>query len=184
MFKEVLAEEEGVTLTMMHDENAESPRGWDCFGKMVCWHRSYNLGDKHEFKTPEDFQEWWKENGKSGELLPLYLYDHSEITMRTGSFSDPWDSGQIGWIYATAETIRKEYSKRITKAVREKVRKLLNAEVETYDMFLTGDVWGYTIKDEDGNRLDSCWGFYGRKYAEEEALSMLKYHQINEREVL
>lgn len=33
-------------------------------------------------------------------ILPLYLYDHGGITMSTGPFSCPWDSGQLGWIYA------------------------------------------------------------------------------------
>lgn len=32
-------------------------------------------------------------------ILPLYLYDHSGITMNTCGFSCPWDSGQVGWIY-------------------------------------------------------------------------------------
>ena len=41
--------------------------------------------------------------------LPLYLYDHSGITMNTGGFSCSWDSGQMGWIYATKEDIQKEY---------------------------------------------------------------------------
>ena len=36
-------------------------------------------------------------------MLPLYLYDHSGITMNTTGFSCPWDSGQVGWIYAFKE---------------------------------------------------------------------------------
>lgn len=165
-----LEQKEGITLKIEQDDDAVNPRTeFDEFGKMVCWHKRYDLGDKHEFDSPEEFHEWWKENGRGGEILSLYLYDHSGITMRTSSFGDPWDSGQVGYIYATAEMIRKEYGKRITKAVRKKVREVLNAEVETYDMYLTGDVWGYVIENEEGEHLDSCWGFYGRKYCEEQA---------------
>lgn len=40
-------------------------------------------------------------------ILPLYLYDHSGITISTGPFSCPWDSGQVGWIYAPKDTFRK-----------------------------------------------------------------------------
>jgi len=36
-------------------------------------------------------------------ILPLYLYDHSGITMSTSVFSCPWDSGQVGWIYASKQ---------------------------------------------------------------------------------
>jgi len=41
-------------------------------------------------------------------MLPLYLYDHSGITMSTGKFSCPWDSGQVGWIYCTIEKAMEE----------------------------------------------------------------------------
>ena len=40
-------------------------------------------------------------------ILSLYLYDHSGITMNTTGFSCPWDSGQVGWIYADADCIKK-----------------------------------------------------------------------------
>lgn len=40
-------------------------------------------------------------------ILPLYLYDHSGITISTVPFSCPWDSGQVGWIYAPKDTFRK-----------------------------------------------------------------------------
>lgn len=41
-------------------------------------------------------------------MLPLYLYDHSGITMNTSGFSDPWDSCQVGYIYMTKEVFLKE----------------------------------------------------------------------------
>ena len=107
-------------------------------------------------------------------ILPLYLYDHSGITMRCAPFDCPWDSGQVGFIYATPEMIREEYGcKIITKAVREKATKLLRGEVETYDQYLTGDVWGVIVEDMYGEEVDSCWGFYGSDYAKEEAKDML-----------
>lgn len=100
-------------------------------------------------------------------ILPLYLYDHSGITMNTTGFSCPWDSGQVGWIYVTNEEIIKEYG----SLDIEKARKFLVSEVETYDQYLTGDVYGYQLieKDEDGDELDvieSCWGFYGLEHLE------------------
>jgi len=153
------------------DEDPEDPRTWDNFGTMVCWHRRYSLGDRHDFQTPDDFMEWWEENGKDGVLLPLYLYDHSGITMSTSSFSCPWDSGQVGYIYATADRIMKEFgppepllcriANRPSTEMLEKAKRLLKSEVETYDMYIRGDVYGFTIKDENGTYSDSCWGYYG-----------------------
>ena len=148
------------TLKIKHDELSESPREWDNLGTMVCFHRRYTLGDKHDFSTPDDFQD--TVTHRNAVILPLYLYDHGGITIRTAPFSCPWDSGQVGWIYVSKEKIREEYScKQITKDVIEKVEKVLEAEVKTYDQFLTGDVYGFVIEDEDGQDVDSCWGFYG-----------------------
>ncbi len=39
------------------------------------------------------------------------------------------------------------------------------AEVENYDMYLTGQIYGYMVEPVDANKNiecdDSCWGFYG-----------------------
>lgn len=173
--------QDGLTVYLYPDTDSQNPRTeWDNFGRMVCWHRNYMLGDdgvgnsgkrtNRGFAEPSDFQDWWKANGKGGVILPLYLYDHSGITMRTGPFDCPWDSGQVGYIYATAEMIRKEG---FLHGSLNAVISLLQAEVSTYDEFLTGEVYGYVIEDADGEFVDSCWGFFGRKYAEQEAKERL-----------
>jgi hypothetical protein len=161
-----------VMLKIYQDDLGESPREWDNLGTMVCWHRRYNLGDKHSYSDPDSFMEWWKK--QKGILLPLYLYDHSGITMSTSNarypFNDRWDSGQVGWTYITNEKIRKEYSaKKISKKLRERVAQYLINEVETYDQYLTGDVYGFKLiveKEECQVFEDSCWGFYGSNVKE------------------
>ncbi len=116
-------------------------------------------------------------------ILPLYLMDHSGISISTGSFNDPWDSGQVGWIYITKKDAMSEWAgrwhngkcvsvaKKFTKAVRARTIKYLQQEVETYDQYLTGQVYGYVIEDSDGDDVDSCWGFFGLDYAISEAKS-------------
>lgn len=160
-----------ITVKVMHDDNAESPRTWDNLGVMACWHRRYNLGDVQPKESPE---EWLKANAPKGSIvLPLYLYDHSGITMSTGPFGCPWDSGRVGYIVATPDAIRKAFMvKRITKAIRERAEACLKGEVKVYDDFLTGNVWGYVIEKthdcgecgstvHESEHEDSCWGFFG-----------------------
>ena len=172
------------------DESPESPRNWDNLGKMICFHRRYNLGDKHDYD--HNNYSGWEEQRKDIEktentcvILPLYLYDHSGITMSTSPFSCNWDSGQVGWIVVSEEDVRKEFNvKRITKDIIEKVTKILEGEVETYDQYLTGDVYGYKIfkvsecelGHEHKEELDSCWGFYGESYCMDEGESIVKYY--------
>jgi hypothetical protein len=38
-------------------------------------------------------------------VLPLYLYDHSGLTISTSPFSCRWDSGQVGYIHTTFEQV-------------------------------------------------------------------------------
>jgi hypothetical protein len=98
-------------------------------------------------------------------VLPLYIYDHSGITISTRSFSCPWDSGQIGWIYVSHEDIIKEYG----FLDIDRATKYLEGEVETFDQYLQGDVYGYILEksskcdccgDIEWEHLDSCWGYY------------------------
>jgi hypothetical protein len=188
---------EGYRLDVMYDELMESPREQDNLGTMVCFHDRYTLGDKHEYKSIEEFFRslfddcgddellgndgfmsglfyYWKSELRARDseeglavraldclekemhpqiadafpaaklgrmvaefdwgwvedfidaaldtselqdilddlgkyvILPLYLYDHGGITMSIGPFSCPWDSGQVGWIYAPKQKFIEE----------------------------------------------------------------------------
>ncbi len=164
----------GYLINIFPDEDSPDPRKeFDHLGTMVCFHRRYNLGDKHEFRDPDEFKDFLKEEKPI--CLPLYLFDHSGITMSTRSEKfracDPqgWDWGMLGYIYVTKENVRKEYSvNRVSRKVLDKVIKLLQSEVAEYAHFLTGNIYGYEItkaeKDEEPQAsevIDSCWGFFG-----------------------
>jgi hypothetical protein len=170
-------------IDIIQDTDPESPRTWDNLGTMVCFHSRYNLGDKHNYNH-KDYNGWDEmekdiiKHENVGVILPLYLYDHSGITMNTTGFSCSFDSGQVGFIFISKEKIREEYGvKRITQKVRDRITKNLVGEVETYDQYLTGDVYGYRITDtETDEELDSCWGFYGSDYCMTEAKGIVGYY--------
>lgn len=154
------------------ESDPQNPRTeWDNLGTMVCFHRNYSLGDKTDLKS-DDFDGWEelesylkKEEGALM-VIPLYMYDHSGITINTTGFSCRWDSGQIGFIYISKEKVRKEYNcKRISEKLKEKVRGYLLNEVKIYDEYVTGNVYWYEVLDkESGDMLDSCGGFYGSDF--------------------
>lgn len=153
-------EYKGFSIKVFPDEGPQNPRTeWDNFGHMVCFHSRYRLGDVHEFSSPEEALKFMERPDVIS--LPLYLYDHSGITMNTIGFSCRWDSGQVGFIYVSLAEVRKEYGvRRVGKQIRRKVESLLTAEVEAYDRYLTGSVYGYEITDKQGAHVDSCWGFF------------------------
>ena len=221
-------------LVLWQDRFAESPReDNDNFGKMVCFHPRYDLGDKHEYKQPEDFlrrlvldtvpakdicdaaiagacetvkltreQEGeahavralyfkeWEVIGlyrplagqeadaaevivdhmdsssllrlaeRENIILPLFLLDHSGISMSTGDYHDRWDSGQVGWIYTSKAEAAAELG--IPPGdVADKAVKLLESEVQEYDSYLQGDCYSFQLF-KGGAQVDSCGGFIGR----------------------
>lgn len=176
---------DGLTVRIEADEDSRNPRTeWDHVGTMVCWHRRYKLGDEQPSYPPSEFflrlmQEREAEVhpkyppddlpdehvqryiAKHFYVLPLYLYDHSGLTMNTSGFSCQWDSGQVGWIVMSRD-------KADEQGIADPLG-LLRSEVAEYDQYLTGDVWGYVIEDDDGHHLDSCWGFYGFDHCKEQA---------------
>lgn len=97
-------------------------------------------------------------------MLPLYLYDHSGITMNTTSFPDAWDTSNVGCICMTKMQYKEAgYDEAAWPA---KAYEILKADVETYDQFLTGEVYGYQTFEMDDDHgwiegNDSCWGFFG-----------------------
>lgn len=168
----------GYKVEVMWDPEAEDPLcpmyadADEAYGLMVCFHSRYTLGHynhpDNEWSKHLDrdgFNEYLQENKRDIISVPLYLYDHSGITMNTTGFSCRWDSGMVGVYFITKEEIRKQYCrKRVTKKLANKVRETLQAIVETYDQYLTGEVFGYRVIDPQGNETDSCWGFFGNDH--------------------
>lgn len=216
-------------LTVEQDEMCDSPREWDTLTTMVCWHRRYNLGDKHHFDTVHDMLEdlasqdniEYDEDINTPDLMtklapyylikPLYLYDHSGITMSTSDeypYNDRWDAGCVGYVYISKADVLKylveyvldENGERIkiehkhenspstysykTQPIseenwRKRAAEHIDIEVETYDKYLRGEVYGYKLEKEvvveekcphcdeiiktyiTWEEEDSCWGYYG-----------------------
>lgn len=118
---------------------------------------------------------------RSGEYIgiPVFAYVHSGVALRaaeTNPFHCQWDSGRSGWAYMAKADVRSHYDvKRITKAVREQALTLMRGAVDEFSQYLNGEVYGFVIRDtETDEALDSCWGYYGLQYVEEEARSALK----------
>ena len=168
-----IIENEKYKLEIFDDLNPCSPREFDNLGTMVCFHRRYNLGDETELKS-SDFSSWEElENYLYKEenaliAIPVFMYDHSGLWINTTGFSCPWDSGQVGYIYISKEKVRREYScKRISKKLKEMMREILCSEVDLYNDYLSGNVYGFTLTDkENAEEIDSSCGFYGTDYIE------------------
>jgi len=148
---------DGQKIDIFYDQDADDPRTWDNLGHFAMAHRRYSFGDSNHSSVSH--LEACKP--KDCISLPVYMYDHSGITISTKPFSCPWDSGQIGEIWVDKQKVRDEYRVRaVTSNIRKRVEGILRGEIETLDQYLRGDVYYYVVKDKDGDTVDSCHGFY------------------------
>lgn len=139
----------------------------------------------------------WKLLEKHAQIIfmPLFLYDHSGITMNTCGYSCRWDSGQVGYIYTDRKTIldlnayyrnKKGKSTKVTKNNWKKAAYLwMEGEVEEYDQYLTGEVYGiieeeYDAEDDAWEETDSCWGFFNSKFGSELIEDVARDYGISE----
>ena len=146
-----------VELYLAFDPQPDNPREWSSnIAEFICFHNRYQLGDKHDYRTPADFLRWLETREARYYLVrDLYLYDHSGLTISLSPFSCPWDSGQIGWVRVDLRVICQQLypgSKfgRLNAASRKRVFEFadqaIQNEVDTYDIFLRGDVFCYCIQ--------------------------------------
>lgn len=149
---------------VVQDPDPVDPREWDNLGTLVCWHRRYQLGDEQPDCTPD---EYLKDVPKGSQVYPVYLYDHSGIALslsKVGQFADPWDAGQLGVCIVTPA--------RLTEigTPADRVFEVLDAEINEYNQYLAGDVWGVIIEERDEcehchrgewQQIESCWGYFG-----------------------
>lgn len=187
-------------LVIEQDQFSDDPRSWDNIGTMLCWHRGYQLGDCNTNRETElQLAEICRKYGKSDEEidemtfaeevqfildqddvcgLPLWLYDHSGISISTGRVC-PWDSSFVGFIFVEKDFYLAQICLKDEEGWKEKAKETLEGEVETYSDFLEGNVYQWTLYeptvvirqsmdgkelsreiDEEGEMVDSTSGFY------------------------
>jgi hypothetical protein len=77
-------------------------------------------------------------------MVPMYMYEHGGFCLATKPFADPWDSGQVGIVWASDPGYTEE---------------TLCAIVEAASALAQGLVYGWVVKGPGGAHVDSCWGY-------------------------
>lgn len=172
-------------LRIYQDDNSDNPRNWDNLGTIAYRHRRLQLG---EIELPndlnaEDCEQWLKDKHNALLIIPLYAYEHTGISLsisREYPYNCRWDSGQVGFIFVTEQALKNDNLD--IKNDYEKIITILKGEIETFNKFLNGEVYGFELieyqkelikcpncntEHETGHineiHKDSCWGFYDDK---------------------
>lgn len=187
-------------IRVLWDESGDSadPRDADNLGIMLCWHPEYILGDE-QFKSPAgrgaiargkeatnvgsaetmaEVATYLRRKRRAINLIPLFLYDHSGISMSAGatipeerpadddetsvargSFGNrtstggySWDTSMVGFMFTTKARIKE------LGAPADDVDRQLRGELHEYNDYLTGQVFGYVVtkKHEADCDDDEC----------------------------
>lgn len=171
-------------IDITRDEHAWNPREDSNLTTMVCFHKRYDLGDKHEvdgdaYSSWEEMEEALLADGEIVAMKPLYLLDHGSIAISTKDFNDRWDSGRLGLVYITKQSLM-EICGTINYTEGE-FSAMIEDEVEIYNNYINGNVYEYRvyehITDESGNEylelIGQCGGYYDEDDARTEAESLV-----------
>lgn len=149
-------------IRIYQDDCPTSPREDDNVVDFIFLHSSYQLGDKHNFKTPEEINEYLQ-LPQVAFYCQIFMYDHSGLSFSTEPFLCPWDSGMIGYAVITEENKEKLSSK-------SNLLDIIKVELEQYNQYVNGDVYYFDIIDEWDNYVDGCAGYYGHDSIEDDIL--------------
>lgn len=149
---------------------------------MICWHERYEIGDWRPEVSPDTYlrqlmqkKEWARCRKKVANnvtleevkqyinrhvfMLPIYILDFDGVVLSTKPFADPLEEKPIGFIYVSRED-----------TFYEDNLKSLEEEVETYNCFLSGEFYDYSIKDANGKEIEYEQGFFGYENCKAKAI--------------
>lgn len=167
----------GYTCKVYYDPDPTSPDNWDLIGTVYSNSKKYNLQNHSMSEIVEVDENGWHVN-EDYIYVRIYCYEHSGITI--WSTREPqkcgWDTGLFG-IYAAKKTeMKKIFGDLSVPQKYENALKQLECEVELWDMYFRGDVYGYEVYDNNYDFVDSCWGFYGDpNEAMERGIELIEY---------
>jgi hypothetical protein len=151
----------GYTIKIFTDDDPTSPQeNADKDAFLVYGHRRFTVdgpGGEKALDVHRAKAEW----EKTHYVYDVYAYIHSGVRLglSTNDMVDvQWDVSMCGYILITKD--KKEIPN---------PDKYAQGMIDEWNQYLSGDVYGYVIEDQDGNHIDSCWGFYGLEYAKTEA---------------
>ena len=168
----------GLSISIHQDEVYESPEAWVDDGLfLVGYHKDFYVDNSvitkeelidyangEEITQTEKYHIFW---------LEAYIHSSVRLALRKeGPFPDrKWDVSQVGAVLVSKEECPEEAD----------ARNGALGLIDTWNNYLSGEVYGYTIENGAGDELESCWGFYGDYEAEalEEARGLVDYMTNN-----
>ncbi len=161
-----------LTIKINTDEHVEYPAEFsntELF--LVANHRQFYVPEPGEKRVPNTADELICKYKKTHWIFHLEAYIHGGVVLALsgeGNFPDrDWDVSQLGLIFAAKSEWR----------FNKEARKAAISLVDTWNKYLSNDVWYWEILNDNGEILESCSGCYGFEYAKSEATACAKHYE-------
>lgn len=168
------------------DNSGNSPREWTNNGYFITVDSRYNSPDKNEelqsiikeggecCNSQQEHIDYIKKNysEKILAIYPVVKYEHSGISYSLGTVKG-FDYSNNGFYIVTEKTAKE------TGVKPKDFEKVAKQELELYNNWCNGEVYGFIAEDEYGNDIGSCWGFYSTDDAISDAKGNIDYYIEN-----
>jgi len=176
----------GFTIDIQIDKTPQSPREWSNLGYFITVDRNYQSPDnklhyidivkdtgnratsqtEHIKLIKQDIEATGDE--KVLAVYPITKYEHSGVVYSLGT-AHGFDNSNNGFYIIT------DKSQKETGTLKKDWEKVIKDELETYNAYANGEVYGFTATDpETGEEIGSCWGYYDSDHETNGLLEMAK----------
>lgn len=176
----------------VYDDNAMNPRTeWDTMGTMVFLQTPHwKLSDKNDLKSSDLYVYKWNDEEEYEEEIKVCLVDYAKQVLKAVAYipleyvsyscsdvriRECSEESAEGILYVTEDNLKEEYGDASEESISKAI-KYMEVEIETFNQYLEGEVFGCVITDEVSgeDHMDSCWGFYGMDNKESGLLEYAK----------
>ena len=171
---------DGLTVNIHPDSEVENPADF-CDN----W-KPYSFNSNHvNYKDPDGFLDehgnvalWLRNKLRAGTAFWLGYYEHGACQWNLSGehWGSPWDSiscaGLLLWEHPLDH---------MGARTPEDRRKDARGFLESYTAWCNGWGYGYSVEDDEGETLDSCWGYFDEDYCKQEATSSAQWHAEDRR---
>jgi len=185
----VTAETGDYTITIHRDSDPQWFPPDETIGVVLCgYHRDFWRMPSH-CKTARELGQWSADLTSAGwHLVLIEAYIHSGVRLyRSGgcAIDRQWDVSQVGFVgvgpwakeqYEQAVKLRDEAESGAVyppsaehlldiaakyDSLDVYLDSIVDGAIETANDYLSGNVYGYVVKDQNDHEVESCWGFVG-----------------------
>lgn len=184
--KNYVNETEKLFVQVEYDDWSDNPREWSNLWTILTWTNRYDSIDSNQYSDLEQFlysyltekqvANLFKNNPSTKEFFeriqkrfydlgylvePISKYEHGQVVFSAG-VSQGWDSGVVGLAMVNINDVKKEYETTVlSKGLKEKIHAILDSELETYNLWVNGEVYTVSLMDSEGDVVDSLSGMIG-----------------------